>query len=308
MRVLIAGGSGLIGRELADRLASSGYEVFVLSRSPQRVGALPKGVQAVGWDGKTSHGWGYLADGAGAIINLAGENIAGDGFFPQRWTEERKQSIRDSRLQAGQAIVEAIRSASQKPAVLIQSSAIGFYGPRGAEELDENSPAGQDYMAGVCLDWERSTQAVEAMGTRRVVIRTGVVLSKRGGAFPRLVLPFKFFIGGPMGNGQQVLSWIHIQDLVSAIQFLMENPNAQGVFNLTAPAPVTNAEFSRLVGKVMGRPSFVPVPAFAMRLMFGEVSTVVLDGQRVLPKRLQALGFEFRFPQAESAIRDLLGK
>jgi len=308
MRIMISGGSGLIGRALSARLVEAGHEVVILSRAPQRAEALPGGIRAVAWDGKTTQGWAHVVDGAGAVIHLAGENIAGEGFFPARWTEERKRRILASRLDSGKAMVQAVQEARQKPGIFVQGSAIGYYGPLGDSPVDEQSPTGADFMARVCREWEESTQAVEAMGARRVIIRTGVVLSMQGGAFTRLLLPFKFFAGGPMGNGRQYLSWIHIADQVDAIRFLIENPGAQGVYNLTAPEPVRNAEFARSLGRVMGRPSFLPVPGFALRTMFGEVATVVLDGQRVLPTRIQQLGYSFQFAQAEAAIRDLLRK
>lgn len=308
MRVVISGGGGLIGRALSAELLGAGHDVVILSRTPQRVDALPKGVRAVAWDGKTAQGWAHVVDGAGAVVNLAGENIAGEGFFPARWTEERKRRILSSRLSSGKAIVQAIEAAQQKPGVLLQASAIGYYGPLGDQPVDESSPAGSDFMARVCQEWEDSTGAVEAIGVRRVVLRTGVVLSMQGGAFTRLLMPFKFFAGGPMGNGRQYLSWIHMADQVAAMRFLIEHAEAQGVYNLTAPEPVSNAAFVRSLGKVMGRPSFLPVPGFALRMLFGEVATVVLDGQCVLPQRLQQLGYAFQFAQAEAAIRDLLKK
>jgi hypothetical protein len=307
MRVLITGGTGLIGRALAANLVADGHEVIVLSRNPQRATGLPAGVRAEGWDARTAEGWGSLADGADAIVNLAGENLAGAGFFPARWTAERKRLIRESRLNAGQAVVQAVEAATQKPHVVIQASAVGYYGPRGDEVITEESPPGDDFLARLCVDWEASTAAVEEMGVRRAVIRTGIVLSREGGTLPRLLLPYRLFVGGPFGSGRQYYSWIHIADEVAAIRFLMENEAASGPFNLTAPNPLPNAEFGKVLGRVLRRPSAVPVPGFAMRLLLGEVATVVLDGQRVLPRRLQELGFTFRFPELEAALRDLLG-
>jgi hypothetical protein len=308
MRVIIAGGSGLIGPELAKVLLQNGHEVVILTRNLQKVAYLPEGVQVAGWDGKTIQNWGGLVEGAGAIVNLAGENLAGENFFPTRWTVARKRSILQSRLEPGAALVEAIRVAKVKPQILVQASAIGYYGPSKDEIVDEKREAASDYLASTCLAWEGSTQDAEALGVRRVVIRSGVILSTRGGAFTRLLFPFKFFVGGPFGNGKQYLSWIHIADQVDAIRYLIENPAAQGVYNLTAPQPVTNADFARTIGRVMGRPSFIPVPAFIFRLVFGEVATVVVDGQRVMPSRLLQLGFPFKYVQAEEAVRELLGK
>lgn len=307
MRVLITGGTGLIGRALSTDLISEGYHVIVLSRSPQGAVGLPAGVQVEQWDARTADGWAHLADGADAIVNLAGANLAGTGFFPSRWTEERRRGIRDSRLNAGRAVVHAVEQARQKPRVVIQASGVGYYGETGDQKLDEDAPSGGGFLARLAAeDWEPATAPVEQLGVRRVVIRSGAVLSTEDGALPRLLLPYRLFVGGPMGNGRQWLSWIHLQDEAAAIRFLIENEEASGPLNLTAPEPMTNAEFGKTIGRVMGRPSFVPVPAFAMRLAFGEVSSVVLEGQRAVSKRLLDLGFTFRFPDAESALRDLL--
>ncbi|MBN1428636.1 MAG: TIGR01777 family oxidoreductase [Anaerolineae bacterium] len=307
MRVIIAGGTGLIGRALAESLVRDGHETIVLSRSSEKASDLPLGAQLVEWDGRTPTGWGDLLNGESAIVNLAGANIGGEGFLPSRWTTERKQIILDSRLNAARAVFDAIRAAPARPAVVIQASAIGYYGPRGSEEIAEDGNPGEDFGAQVCLACENSLADVEEIGVRYTVIRTGIVFSKTGGALPRLVLPFRFFAGGPLGSGRQWMSWIHIADEVWAIRLLLKNKSASGVFNLTAPQPVTNAEFSRTLGRVMKRPSFLPMPAFAFRRVFGEVSTIVLDGQRVLPKRLLDLGFTFLFPSLEPALRELVG-
>ncbi|MBN2503097.1 MAG: TIGR01777 family oxidoreductase [Anaerolineales bacterium] len=308
MRIIITGGTGLIGSKLAQDLIDNGYEDIILSRNPENAQGIPAGAQVVAWDSKTAAGWGHLADGAYGIVNLAGASLAGEGFFPTPWTDERKRLIVQSRLDAGKAVLEAIRAAENKPKVLVQSSAIGYYGPRGDENLDEQSRPTNDFLADVCQQWEAVTKPAEALGVRRVVIRTGVVLSMEGGAFTRLLLPFKLFAGGPMGNGQQYISWIHMADEINAIRFLLENETAQGAFNLTAPNPKRNREFAQVLGQIMKRPSFIPVPGFALRLMFGEVATVVVDGQKVHPERLQKLGFEYQFPQLKPALRDLLGK
>ncbi len=302
MKVIITGGTGLIGSALAKGLADDNYEVIVLSRSPMTVKNLPASVQVVEWDGRTAKGWGHLADGAEAIVNLAGENI-GEG----RWTDARKERIRQSRLNAGRAVVEAIEAAEHKPEVLIQASAVGYYGPRNGREIGEDTPAGHDFHAQICVDWEASTAPVEAMGVRRVIIRTAPVLSTAGGALPRMLMPFKMFVGGPVGGGEQGFSWIHLSDEVAAIRFLIENPAARGPFNLTAPNPVTNAQFSQALGKALHRPSLMPVPGFVLKLVYGEMATVVLEGQQAVPNRLQELGFTFEFPQVEGALRDLVG-
>lgn len=307
MRAVIAGGTGLIGRALSENLASSGYDVVLLSRHPERVSNLPAGVRAEVWDGRRAGEWASLIEGAGAIINLAGANLSGGGLLPRRWTEERKRIIKDSRVDSGRALVEAVSQARQKPAVLIQSSGVGYYGFRGDEELTEDAEPGDDYLAKLAADdWEPSTAPVEEMGVRRAIIRTAAVLTRDDGALPFLMLPFRLFVGGPVGGGKQWLSWIHLADEVAAIRFLIENTEARGAFNLSAPNPLTNADFGRVLGHVMNRPYYFPVPGFALKLAFGEVTSVALQGQRVIPQRLTEMGFTFRFADAEEALKDLL--
>lgn len=308
MHVIITGGTGFIGRALAADLAGAGYEVSLLSRNPVRATGLPAGVRAAQWDGRTAAGWGRLADGALAIVNLAGENLSGGGFPPARWTPERKELIRRSRLDAGAAVTAAVTAAQVKPRVVIQSSGIGHYGSRDDKTLTEADGPGADFLAQLTVAWEASTAAVADQGVRHVSIRTGVVLSPEEGALKQLLLPFKLYAGGPMGSGRQGFSWIHPADEVAAIRFLIENERASGPFNLCAPTPLSNAEFARALGKVLRRPAWLPVPGFALKLALGEVASMVLDGQRALPQRLLDLGFRFRFSDAESALRDLLGK
>jgi len=305
-RVIITGGSGLLGKRLTAYLAAHGYEVIILSRHPDQVEGLPAGVQAVAWDAATAEGWGYLANGSAAIINLAGENLSGTSFFPARWTEARRRRIRESRRRAGQAVVAAVEAAAQKPGLVIQMSAVGYYGPQGDEVVTEENPPGDDFLALTCVVWEETTAAVTKLGVRRVVLRMGVVLTPEGGALNRLMLPFKLFVGGPMGSGRQWLSWVHPDDAIRAMRFLMENPEAHGVFNVSSPRPVTNGQLGQALGRVMHRPYFMPVPGFALRFAFGEVAMVVLEGQRVLPQRLEASGFTFEYPQVESALAQLL--
>jgi uncharacterized protein len=309
MRIIITGGTGMIGRMLSNKLAADGHEVIVLSRSPALAEGLAPQVRVEGWDAKTAKGWGHLADGADAIVNLAAASIAGESFFPARWTDERKQVILKSRLNAAKAVIEAIEQAETKPSVLVQASAVGYYGTHpNTIDITEDSPAGNDWLAQVCVQWEDSTKVVERIGVRRVIIRTGVVLSFEEGALLRLALPFQMFAGGPLGSGKQPLPWIHPADEVGAILYLIKNAEANGPYNLTAPNPLTNAEFGRVLGRVMNRPSLIPVPGFAFNLLFGEVATVVLEGQRALPQRLLDLGYTFQFPEAEAALRDLYKK
>lgn len=305
MQVLISGGTGLIGQALSKSLIDDGHEVTVLTRAAHKA-LLPDGVKAQQWDARTTKGWAESLERCDTVVNLAGENLAGNGLLPQRWSDDQKRRIRESRLRAGEAISRAISEADHAPKVLIQASGVGYYGPLGEHPVTEDNPAGDDFLARLAVDWEASTTAVEERQVRRVIIRTGAVLSTRGGALPKLVLPYKLFVGGPLGSGRQYLPWIHIDDEVGAIRFLIDNADASGPFNLVAPNPLTNAEFGKVIGRILYRPSLFPTPAFAMKLLLGEVSTLVLDGQRALPERLQALGYAFRFPDAESALRDLL--
>lgn len=301
MRIIITGGTGLIGSALAASLVTDGHQVTVLTRNTNGSSQLPAMVKRVGWDAQSAAGWGELAEGADAIVNLAGAGIA-DG----RWTDERKQEIYTSRIQAGTAVMQAIESAAVKPAVLIQASAVGYYGPRQDEIVTEATGPGADFLAQVCFDWEASTARAEQLGVRRVVIRTGIVLSKDGGAWPKIVLPFKLFAGGPLGSGRQYWPWIHLDDQVAAIRFLIANQEARGAYNLTAPTPLTNKDFAATLGAVMSRPAFFPAPAFPLKIVLGEMSTVLLDGQRAVPQRLLEAGFTFKYPEAEAAFRTLL--
>ena len=303
MRVIITGGTGLIGRPLSQALVAAGHDAIVLTRNPQKVKDMPAGVRLQQWDGESAAGWGELADGALAIVNLAGEGIA-DG----RWSNDRKRAIRQSRVDAGKAVMAAIQAAATKPKVLVQASAVGYYGTEtGDALLGEQYSPGADFLAKVCFDWELSTAAASRQGVRRAVIRTGIVLSNEGGAFPKLVMPFNFFAGGPLGNGKQWMPWIHWEDQVRAIQFLIDNEQAEGAFNLAAPNPVRNSEMAKAIGAVKGRPAFMPAPGFAIKTVFGEMGTVVLDGQRAVPQHLQELGFEFKYNTIEAALRELLG-
>lgn len=307
MRVIITGGTGLIGGALSADLAKDGHEVIVLSRAPERVEGLPAGVRAERWNGRSGDGWAALADGADAIVNLAGANISGEGLFPSRWTDERKRIIRESRLNAGQAVVDAVRQVARKPRVVIQASGVGVYGPRGDDPIAEDGPIGQDFLASFAAhDWEPSTAPVEAMGVRRAIVRTGVVLDKAHGALRPMTLQFRLFAGGPIGSGKQWISWIHLADEARALRFLIENESATGPFNLVAPQAVTNAQFAHALGRVMGRPAWLPVPGLMMKAMFGEVADLLLTGQRGVPRHLLDMGFQFHFPEFEGALRDAL--
>ncbi len=273
----------------------------VLSRSPDRLRGLPDGATAVAWDAKSVDQLTPLVAGADAVVHLAGEGIA-DG----RWSDERKRRIRDSRVDSSTAVAAAMAAAEPRPGVLLQASAVGYYGAGGAEELTEESASGEDFLAEICREWEAASASVESLGVRRAVLRTGIVLAREGGALAKMLPPFKLFAGGPLGDGRQYMPWIHLADEVGAIRFLLDSPDAAGPFNLTAPEPLTNRQFSRVLGRVLGRPSFMPAPAFALKLALGEMSKIVLEGQRALPRRLEQAGYRFRFPGLEAALRDLL--
>lgn len=298
-RVIITGGTGMIGKPLSELLVNNNYEVIILTRNPRRKEASG-GMKFVAWDGRTASGWASLADGAYAIINLAGENI-GAG----RWSEDRKRRILQSRLDAGKAVSEAIRQVKVKPKVILQASAIGIYGVHQDEVLDETSPVGNDWLAEVGRKWEASLE-IDSPSTRTIWLRTGLVLNKTDGVLGKVLLPFRLFAGGPLGSGKQWWSWIHLQDEVESIKYLLENETAQGIYNLTAPEPVTMADFGKTLGSVIHRPYWLPVPAFALKLLLGEMSTLVLDGQKVMPGRLLAAGYEFHYPKLEPALADLL--
>jgi uncharacterized protein (TIGR01777 family) len=307
MRVIITGGTGLIGTALSQQLAAAGYDVVVLSRRAPGTVALPAGIAAAQWDSRTASGWGHLAEGAKAIVNLAGSSIGGTGFLPSRWNPERKRRILQSRLDAANAVLDAVEQAESKPEVIIQASGIDYYAsvPK-SQSVTEETPAGDGFLADVCLQWEAAMKPVEKHGVRLATIRTGLVLDDEGGSLPWILLPHRLFVGGWFGSGKQWFSWIHRDDEARAIQYLIESPESAGSYNLTAPDPATSRTFAHAVGRVLRRPTFMPVPAFAIKLMFGEVGQLVLEGQRVLPARLQAEGFHFEHPELEAALHDLL--
>lgn len=307
MLVIITGGTGSLGAPLARGLADEGHEVIVLSRNPaSKRSLLPEPIRLAPWDGVSADGWGALVDGADVVVNFAGENLGGAGFVPPRWTAARKERFYASRIHAGKAVVEAIAAAELKPRLLVQASAVGYYGSNPQGEIDEGHPPGDDFLARLCVDWEASTARVETLGVRRIIIRTGIVLDARHGPLPRLALPARYFFVGAYGGGRQWMPWIHLADELRAVRFLIDSRKAKGPFNLTSPNPATNREFTKVLGEVLGRQTLIPVPGFAMRLALGEAASLVLDGQRALPKRLLELGFEFRFPELEGALRDLL--
>ncbi len=303
MKAIITGATGFIGRALCKNLVEAGYDVVALTRNRSKGrGLLGNQVTVVEWDGKSAEGWERHVDGADAIVNLAGESISSG-----RWNRAKKEKILQSRLDAARAVVDAIRRTEKKPGVVIQSSGIGYYGSRSDEIIDESSSPGTGFLSEVAQKWEGSTKDVESFGARQVVIRTGVVLGTDGGALPRLLTPFRLFVGGPLGSGKQWFPWIHVYDEISAIRFLIEREDLTGAFNLTAPEPLRMKDFCRVLGKVMKRPSWFAVPGFLLHLMFGEMAKeVLLSGQRALPRELLEAGYSFQHPDAESALQQIL--
>ncbi len=292
MRVIVTGGTGFLGGALVERLRGDGHTITVLTRGPTGAGA-------VHWDPETpSAEWTSTLDGADAVIHLAGASIAGG-----RWTPKRKALIRDSRVKSTRAVATAIRAARRPPSVFVSGSAMGIYGSRGDEPLTEDSPPGSSVLASVCVEWEREALAA-ASASRVVLVRTGLALDRSGGALPRIALPFSFFAGGPIGSGRQYMSWIHRDDWVEMVRWALSNSAVSGPLNATAPNPVTNREFAKTLGRVLGRPAFVPTPAFALRLALGEMAEeLLLTGQRVLPAKAQSLGCTFRYPLLEPTLR-----
>lgn len=310
MRIVIAGGTGFLGGPLAEVYAEEGHEVRVLTRSLGDGEARPDpgtgkpGITRVGWRPAGESGrFAEAIDGADAVVNLAGESI-GDA----RWTAQRKAKLRDSRLLATRSLASAITAVAQPPQVLVSASGVGYYGPAGAEPKTEEAPAGTDFMAHMAEDWEAEARKAERAGTRVVLMRTGVVLEKVGGALPRMVMPFRFFVGGPIGSGDQYVSWIHRLDVIEMIRWIIETPAVSGPINATAPHPVTNREFARAIGRAISRPSLMPAPAFALRLLLGEMADpLLLTGQRVIPAVAQAHGYHFRYPEIDIAMRGIFG-
>lgn len=297
MKILITGGTGLIGKALVCELALSNNDITVLSRSPQKV---------------YSHFcneitcWTQLSDKQNlnefdAIINLAGEPIADN-----RWTAAQKQKLINSRCDLTQKLVELIKASDSPPSVFISGSAVGFYGDQGDLQVTEQTPANPEFTHELCAKWESIALEAQTPLTRVCLLRTGIVLSTLGGALPKMSKPFKLGLGGKLGSGKQYMPWIHIDDMVSAIIFLLKTQDAKGAFNLTAPNPVQNKEFTRLLGKAFNRPALMTVPESVLRLVMGESATLVLGGQQAIPEKLLNAGFEFRYPHLEEALKDII--
>jgi uncharacterized protein (TIGR01777 family) len=296
----MTGATGLIGTKLVQELTARGDEVTVLSRNPEKAAATLPGATTAGWPDPTSQAAPTEAlDGRDAVIHLAGEPVA------QRWNDEVKRRIHESREAGTRNLVAGMRAAAAPPRALIASSAVGYYGPRGDERLDEQASAGSDFLGQVCVAWEREARAFDG---RVVCVRTGIVLDAEGGALAKMLPFFKAGVGGPVAGGRQYMPWIAVDDLVAMYLAALDGDDWSGPVNGTAPEPVTNKEFSRTLGRVLKRPAFAPVPKLAIRTLYGQMSEIVLNGQRAVPERPLALGFAFRHTELEPALRAALGK
>jgi uncharacterized protein len=304
MRVTVTGASGLIGKALVTELREHGAEVTVLSRNPSRT-QTPDGVQAMHWDPMSEPAPRAALSEADAVVHLAGENVA------QRWSKQAKQAILESRVTGTRNLLAGLAAFDetdihQRPRTLISGSAVGYYGPRGEEPLDEDSPPGNDFLAETCVAWEAEAQKAAALGIRVVLVRTGVVLDVDGGALARMLPPFQIGVGGPVAGGAQYMSWIHREDLVGMICAALQDERWSGPVNGTAPEPVTNREFSHALGHALHRPSLLPVPGIALSLLYGEMAEIVTTGARVMPAKALVLGYGFRHPELNEALRSAL--
>jgi uncharacterized protein (TIGR01777 family) len=302
-KIIITGATGLIGEKLCKNLISNGNEITLFTGNPSKAEALIKGAKEyVYWNYHKPEEWGNHIEGKDAVIHLAGASIAG-----KRWTESYKELILESREISTQNLVKAIGKAIQKPGLFISSSAVGYYGNAGNEILTEESKNGNDFLSEVCRVWETSAEKVESFGVKRISIRTGIALSIEGGAFPKMLQPFRLFIGGPMGSGKQWFPWIHIEDLIQIYLYALNNPSVNGIINAVSPNPVTAKEFAKCIGKTIHRPSFFPVPLSALKIAIGEAAESIVASQRAIPKKLLDAGFKFKFEKIEDALKDLLG-
>ena len=299
--VVVAGGTGFIGHELTGRLQRDGYEVVVLTRSLSRSGEAMPHTRFVVWDGKSTGEWETALEGSIAVVNLAGESIGA-----RRWSAQQKERIVSSRLDATTAIVSAIGRLHKRPSVLVNGSAIGYYGDTGDREITEDSEKGEGFLADTVDQWEAAARRVDPFGVRLVLIRNGVVLGKKATALGRMVLPFRFFLGGPLGSGRQWFPWVHIDDVIECILFAIRSEDISEAYNVVATVPVTMKRFSEILGRVLRRPSWLPVPSLALRLLLGEMSGMILGGQRAVPGRLTRAGFQFRYRNVREALAAIL--
>ena len=300
MNILITGGTGFIGSALSRELSNSGHKVIITSRrkTPPKL----ENIEIVRWDIQTPLS-SEIMSGIDAVINLAGESL-----ISGRWTKKRKERIMSSRVNTTRLLVESMKNANPKPKVLISVSAVGYYGPHGDEYVTEDFPPASDFLAEVCKAWEKEALRAQELGIRVVITRFGVVLESDGGALPKMAIPFKFFLGGHLGSGQQWFSWVHREDIIGFMKYALENEAISGPVNLTSPQPVTNKEFCFALGKALNRPSWFHVPAFMIKLTLGEVGRVLLTGQRVLPEKALKAGYQFKYPEINEALRAIFGR
>ncbi|MGZ6641787.1 MAG: TIGR01777 family oxidoreductase [Solirubrobacteraceae bacterium] len=300
MKITLTGATGLIGSRLVGALQQRGDEVTVLTRNP--AGALKAlgAVEAVAWDPVAGPAPAAALAGRDAVVHMAGENVA------QRWTAKARRAIRESREVGTRNLVAGLRDAQPRPAALIASSAVGYYGKHGDERVGEDTPPGEDFLAQVCVAWEREAAAARELGLRVVHVRTGVVLDAGGGALAKMLPPFKLGVGGPVAGGGQYMAWIHADDVVGIYLAAIDGGDWDGPVNASAPEPVTNAEFSKALGRALHRPALAPVPGFAVALLYGEMAEIVTEGQRAVPNRAQALGYSWAHPDLDEALRDAL--
>jgi uncharacterized protein len=299
MKIAITGATGFIGSLLADRLWNQRHHLLLLSRNPPRETNVTKH-EWIAWNPGGAGDWHESLDGVDGIVNLAGEPIAA-----KRWTDAQKGKIASSRIESTRALVNAIAKAKEKPKFFISASAVGYYGPRGDETVTEETAPGNDYLSRVCVAWEEEARKAESYGVRVALVRTGIVLDKGKGALAKMVPPFKFFAGGPLGSGNQWMPWMHIEDEIGLILFLIQNGEARGAFNATAPNPVTMAEFCKTLGDVLNRPSWASVPTGVLTLLLGEMAEMLLGGQRAVPQEALRLGYEFKYPSLMAALQSL---
>lgn len=304
MNIIIAGATGMIGTSLVKFLLAKNYNITVISRNAQSaLNMFDNKINAITWN-VTTQQLATILTQQDALINLSGENV-GKG----RWTKERKEKIISSRISGIEKLSTAMALALKKPKVVLQASAIGFYGNTGQTEVTETTEAGKGFLADVCIKWEKAASSLNQPGVRTVILRTGVVLSPEDGALKQFLLPFRLFVGGPIGSGEQYISWIHLEDQIQAMYFLLQESKAEGVYNLTAPAPVSMSHFTNILGKLLHRPSWLPLPSAALKILMGQMAEeMVLSGSKVLPNRLQAEGFQFKFPDLETALTNLVLK
>ncbi len=300
MKIIVAGGSGFIGKHLVHQLLEDKHSVLLLTRNTSHISEQHPLLSIAEWDGKSPGHWTKHIDGADAVINLSGESIA-EG----RWTSSRKQKLRSSRLDSTRALVKAIQNASKKPTVYISASGVGFYGDVPDGNVTETAPAGSGFLAELCREWEDEVRKVEQYNARPVMLRLGVVLDKKGGAMERLVLPFKLFAGGWLGSGKQGFPWIHIDDVIGVITFALKHSSLSGPVNVASPKPLTMKEFSKILGSVLQRPCWAPVPSAVLKIMLGELSGMLLTGQHIIPQKLLNTGYQFRYPDLKIALENI---